>query len=216
VFSTQEDFMKLVLSLVSICVVICFGIGISGAQERAPATPLITHDPYFSVWSNTDNLADSDTMHWTGRLIYHMRAQIVFSDGATFTDTDHIFNTGQPPQSAVVTATTTAGDTPQPGIEMFDTLRPHEGAQAFATDLNGNVIWTYSYKGSAEDLVQPIKMLPNGHFLVQIYYASSIPVEKGTVFPGTLDELREVDLVGNTIRSITRQQIAATLAAQAI
>ena len=149
-----------------------------------------------------------------GNMAYHMRAQIVFSDGAIFTDTDHTFNTGQPPQSAVVTATTTAGDTPQPGIEMFDTLRPHEDAQAFATDLNGNVIWTYSYKGSAEDLVQPIKMLPNGHFLVQISYASSIPVEKGTVFPGTLDELREVDLVGNTMRSITRQQIAATLAVQ--
>ena len=145
---------------------------------------------------------------------YHMRAQIVFSDGATFTDTDQTFNTGQPPQSAVVTATTSAGSTPQPGIEMFDTLRPQEDAQAFATDLKGNVIWTYSYKGSAEDLVQPIKMLPNGHFLVQISYASSIPVKKGTVFPGTLDELREVDLVGNTIRSLTREQIATALAVQ--
>lgn len=149
-----------------------------------------------------------------GSSSYHMRAQVVLADGATFTDTDHTFATGLPPQSAIVTATTTSGDAPQPGIEMFDTLRPHEDAQAFATDLDGNVIWTYSYKGSVEDLVQPIKMLPNGHFLVQISYASSIPVKNGTVFPGTLDELREVDLAGNTIRSLTRQEIAIALAAE--
>jgi Domain of unknown function (DUF4965)/Domain of unknown function (DUF5127)/Domain of unknown function (DUF1793)/Domain of unknown function (DUF4964) len=54
--------------------VVCGPFAASHSQQadpaplRAPATPLIVHDPYFSLWSNTDQLTGGATRHWTGVL----------------------------------------------------------------------------------------------------------------------------------------------------
>lgn len=49
---------------------------------RPPATPLVVHDPYVSIWSRTDVLTDDWPRHWTGRV--QAMQSMVRVDGETF------------------------------------------------------------------------------------------------------------------------------------
>lgn len=47
---------------------LCSGLAmhLSAAPLRPPAVPLVTCDPYFSIWSPADKLTDANSTHWTG------------------------------------------------------------------------------------------------------------------------------------------------------
>ena len=50
--------------------------------KRAASIPLVTHDPYFSIWSNSDKLNESDTIFWNG--LTKKTYGVIFADGVCY------------------------------------------------------------------------------------------------------------------------------------
>lgn len=55
--------MKRILSL---CYLVLFAVNLFAQERKAPAYPLVAHDPYFSIWSFTEALNTEASKHWTG------------------------------------------------------------------------------------------------------------------------------------------------------
>jgi len=143
---------------------------------------------------------------------YHMRAHVDYDDGSSQLDADHVFTTGSLPKGLIpsFTVTATSGLTPQPGVELVNTLSTSTPGTAFATDVEGNVIWAYPFPDrQAISSLLPIKLLPNGHFMSLIAPNSSIIVTK-PVAPDALNEMREFDLAGNIVRTLTMSDLNAS------
>lgn len=95
-------------------------------ELRAPCYPLITCDPYFSVWSNVDELADAFPVHWTGRI--HALTSFVRVDGENYRlmgkPTEFDKNAKKATQKSVsVRATKTVYTFEAGGVELTLTFR---------------------------------------------------------------------------------------------
>ena len=145
-----------------------------------------------------------------GNTQYHMQAVFQQTGSSTnvFTDADHTFTTTAYPVTKLpaIAASTTSGQTPQSGVELLDFVASGVKFTTVVTDLAGNVIWAYDPGASimAGTSPNPIKLLPNGHFLI-VYSA---------VNPDGLNSVtQEVDLAGNIVWQMNTDQLNTALAA---
>jgi hypothetical protein len=128
--------------------------------------------------------------------IYHMQAERQCS-GIDDSSRDLMFTTGTLPSMPfpalqVSRPDPSASQPESAGIEMFDLIGPAANLmQAFFTDRDAIPIWYYNIDSSYFPFT--MKQLPNGDIILSM--------TSSTQSPGSL--IREVDLIGNTIREMS-------------
>jgi len=145
--------------------------------------------------------------------LYHMRARVTLSGGVLFLDDDHTFTTGSIPTDRLpnIATQTIPGQIPQPGIESVDLAGSTitDGILAVMTELDGSVIWYYDapIPGQQNPTLTPIKLLPNGHFLLGFNDTGA------GLADGQYSIMREIDLTGKVFWQMTYTDLNNLLAA---
>lgn len=150
-----------------------------------------------------------------GSTLYHMQAIVKFSDGVSYSDSDQTFTTGALPAASTlptIATTTTSGSTPQSGVELLDllsTTNTNLMITVAVTDLAGNILWVYQPGSSIPqgigEIADPIKLMPNGHFLINFSTSGGAD--------GVESVLQEVDLSGNVFWQMSAAELNQALAA---
>ncbi|MGB6691496.1 MAG: aryl-sulfate sulfotransferase [Terracidiphilus sp.] len=144
---------------------------------------------------------------------YHMAAEVELPNIQTM-DKDHTFATQALPArwQLNLQATTTAGMTPQPGIELVNPETPVNALGA--VDLEGNIIWTYTPPGTPVSNLDGAKMLPNGDIVIVLAPASNKPLGHPDLAEedNIINEIREINLAGDTVRELSIADLNAELA----
>jgi hypothetical protein len=127
-----------------------------------------------------------------------MRAHVEAVDGETWVGPDDTFTTGAIPSSAgtppgIAVTRPTPSLEPSSGVEVFNLVASTSTLRCLVTDIDGNIIWYYDPGNGASPT--PMKLMTNGHFIMNV------------------GDLREIDLAGNIVRSITPAAINQSLQA---